>query len=360
MRLAILSSLDSPWSYGAIEAIAKAGAEVHAFQVAGKGYIDPNSPDWLDRIASFERHVATRTVIRGGPFKYVQMGSWLRNHFKTLRPDAVLSLYAGGLGLAAIRSKAPRTVLYAVGSDVLATRPPKAWATRRNLSMADLVVANGQYLAEQTKKLAPHAKVRELLLGVDTSVFVPSSKPPVPTMICTRGFSSVYNNLTILKALALLPDDLPEWRFQFVAGGPLVESHQEWAKANLSSTSLARVDFIGGLASQGVLRALQESSIFVSMSRSDGTATSLLEAMSCGLYPVLSDIPANRPWAKTLISPDDPVALAKALEEAIRHPGVQHPSGQEARERIVLEADSTNNMAELVKWIRDLPAKPHA
>lgn len=360
MKLAVLAALDSPWSYGAIEAIAKTGVEVHAFQIAGKGYIDPDSPEWRDRIDAFEKAVSTRSVIRGGAFKYSQMGTWLREHFQTLKPDAVLSLYAGGLGLAAVRSGAPRTILYAVGSDILGARPPKSWLTRGNLTRADLVVANGTYLAERTKLLAPKANVRELLLGIDTNVFTPGPPPAIPTMVCTRGFSPIYDNLTILKALALLPEDLPKWRFNFVAGGPLLNDHRDWAKSNLSQQALSRVTFMGGVASDGVLRALQSADIFVSMSRSDGTATSLLEALSCGLYPILSDIPANRPWAQTLISPNDPVALAKSMEQAIRSPELRKPNRHEARSSIIERADSNRNMQQLVHWIEALPVKQRA
>ncbi|MCC6686140.1 MAG: glycosyltransferase [Fimbriimonadaceae bacterium] len=351
MRLAVLAGLDSPWSYGAMEAIAKAGVEVHAFQVAGKGYVDTQAPAWQERISNFERVIATRTEVRGvGFLKYFQLGNWLNQHFRTLRPDAVLSLYAGGLGLAAIRARAPKVVLYAVGSDILSVKPPAGWITRRNLTQADLVVTNGEYLAERTKALAPKANVRNLLLGIDTKRYVPGhGDPTVSSFVCTRGFSPVYNNMMILRALARLPKDLPHWSFKFVAGGPLLEDHREWARVNMDQETYQRVTFLGGLASDGVLRALQESDYFVSMSKSDGTATSVLEALSCGLTPILSDIPANRPWSQHLVAVDDITRLALVMERMIREP--RTGTFPEARDLVVRTADAATNMRQLVNWI---------
>jgi glycosyltransferase involved in cell wall biosynthesis len=41
---------------------------------------------------------------------------------------------------------------------------------------------------------------------------------------------------------------------------------------------------------------LRSADIYVSTSLSDGTSVSLLEAMACGVFPIVTDIPGNRPW----------------------------------------------------------------
>ena len=41
---------------------------------------------------------------------------------------------------------------------------------------------------------------------------------------------------------------------------------------------------------------LREHHVYVSTSPHDTTSVSLLEAMACGLFPVVTDIPANREW----------------------------------------------------------------
>lgn len=41
---------------------------------------------------------------------------------------------------------------------------------------------------------------------------------------------------------------------------------------------------------------LYKNDVFISIPSSDSTSVSLLEAMCCGLFPIVSDLPANREW----------------------------------------------------------------
>jgi len=70
---------------------------------------------------------------------------------------------------------------------------------------------------------------------------------------------------------------------------------------------------------------LAEADIFVSTSLYDGTSVSLLEAMACGTFPIVTDIASNREWildgeTGSLFSGGDEILLAKKILEAIRTP----------------------------------------
>ena len=74
--------------------------------------------------------------------------------------------------------------------------------------------------------------------------------------------------------------------------------------------------------------------IYVSTARSDTTSVSLLEAMACGLFPVVTDIPANREWIDDghngrLFPAGDAAALGQALVGAWSEAGLRRA----ARER---------------------------
>ena len=84
------------------------------------------------------------------------------------------------------------------------------------------------------------------------------------------------------------------------------------------------VDFVGAVPHQKVAEYLQASQIYLSMSLSDGASTSLLEAMACGTFPIVSDIPANREWIVDgdngfLVSPLDPKKLAQQIMEVFNN-----------------------------------------
>ena len=67
---------------------------------------------------------------------------------------------------------------------------------------------------------------------------------------------------------------------------------------------------------------LSEADIYVSTSLHDGTSVSLLEAMAAGVFPIVTDIPANREWITDgengfLIPKDRETLLASRIIDAI-------------------------------------------
>ena len=361
MRLVVLAGSGSPWSYSAIEAIAATGIEVVVVHVPpgrGQAYIDPKNPAWAarkDRLRSIvaELHAPE---IGSGLLRYVRLGRWLKAYLRRHPGAGVLSLYGGGLALAGALSGAKRFAIYLVGSDVTALSVVESvvsdWVVRR----AHPVFANGDSLAEAAGRRHPGLKVTSLLLGVDTARFQPGAPAAEPVrFLCARGFHPVYNNEQILRALAELGEGEMDWEMVFTAGGDQLPSSIAWADENLPPEVRRRVRFLGGIGQDELLIELQNSHVFVSMSRSDGASTSLLEALSCGLFPILSDIPANRPWVADgeLIPLDQPSELAQAMTRALR----SRPFGPEVREarrqKIVQVADSTINMSRLVDQLRE-------
>jgi glycosyltransferase involved in cell wall biosynthesis len=74
-------------------------------------------------------------------------------------------------------------------------------------------------------------------------------------------------------------------------------------------------------------------------SRSEGTSISLLEAMSSGLCPVVTDVGGNRAvlgdqLTHRLVPADDPHALKAAWDDALRDPARRRSDASSARKRI--------------------------
>lgn len=81
-------------------------------------------------------------------------------------------------------------------------------------------------------------------------------------------------------------------------------------------------------------------SLFTMSSRSEGTSVSLLEAMSAGLCPVVTDVGGNRDvlgtaLAHRLVPPLNPGALAAAWDGALRDPARLAADGAAARARVL-------------------------
>ena len=106
---------------------------------------------------------------------------------------------------------------------------------------------------------------------------------------------------------------------------------------------------------------MRKAHIFASLSRSDGTSISLLEALACGLFPVLSDIPPNREWLDerahnaALVPLDQPETLAAALEQAILDGDLRRKAAVFNRDLVSQRADSHKIMSILASRLESMP-----
>ena len=106
------------------------------------------------------------------------------------------------------------------------------------------------------------------------------------------------------------------------------------------ATSLGVREGIHFLGWRDDIAALQHAfTLFTMGSRSEGTSVSLLEAMSAGLCPVVTDVGGNRAvlgssLAHQLIRPEDPKALARAWAQVLAGAERRTADGGSARRRV--------------------------
>ena len=210
-----------------------------------------------------------------------------------------------------------------MGSDVLLASGLQKHVSRVTLTAADAVVANGKFLATRTRELVPTANLTALYMGVDVERFSFSERSAgSPTFVCTRGFLGVYDNATIVRAFGGLGDVPSDIAIDFLSTGPLLAESIALADQLIPPSWRGRMVFSGGVSDSAIKDALQSASYYLSASLSDGASSSLLEAMACGLFPIISDIPANREWIThekngLLFPAGDDSALSACIGRAI-------------------------------------------
>ncbi|MGE5361137.1 MAG: glycosyltransferase family 4 protein [Bacteroidales bacterium] len=371
MKLLLCMSHTCPWSHSIAASLQAMGHEVHAFDFA---YAKPGGfasshtrgvasdlGEYRKAITSFHLHHSAAH----GSLRYVLAAPAFRRLAGRLRPDVVVSLGGGGYAWMVQLSGVRPYAVYVVGSEVLLASALARRINRRVLTSAAVVFANGEYLAERAREQAPSAIIHPLLIGVDVEKLPTAcfDRRPIQ-LVCNRGFAPVYNNEAIVRALGRLPATLPDFRMVFVSGGIRLAETIALADRILSPQLRAKVEFLGGVAYSQVLQTLAHSHIFLSMSRSDGTATSLLEGMACGLFPIVSDIPQNRPLVRpherngALVPLDDDNALASAIGRALGDPdGCRRAA---TRNRAIVEqlADARRNRRVLAEHLERVGAAP--
>jgi glycosyltransferase involved in cell wall biosynthesis len=165
---------------------------------------------------------------------------------------------------------------------------------------------------------------------------------------------------TLLQALALLPREL-NWRFEHIGGGG------ELSKLKVLAAELGlsgQITWKGALAQEEVLEHYRRADIFALACRiaangdRDGLPNVLVEASSQRL-PCISTSVSGVPELLVdgenglLVLPDDPAALADALETAIRNPALRQRLGDAAEMRVRGHFDYNASITQLSQLFED-------
>ena len=365
LRLVILMSASSPWSREVVRHLSALGVAVHVieFQPKGRprGYIDyargdrTAEPDGLDRDAASIHRVRTPGSL---PRRFASSVRSLRLIARECDADLILTLYGGSLAATAFLSRFRPYIVYVVGSDVLLATTLQKLVARITLTCSAAVLANGRHLARRVTGLAPRANVAPLYLGVDLADYSPTrEKPQRLSFVCTRGFLDVYDNATIVRALSLLRDVPADLTISFLSSGPLLAETERLADNLISPFWRDRVIFRGGTPHDQLRNIVKAGSFYLSASLSDGTSSSLLEAMASGLIPIVTDIPANREWIiheknGLLFSTGDHNGLAERIRRAIRHEPWMENARLANRKLVEERADANVSMRKLLAILR--------
>lgn len=228
------------------------------------------------------------------------------------RPDVVHGFEAYYNGLATAWSGPWPTVLTPWGKDVhhdAFKGPIWNWIIRRALRGVDLISTNDETMPEHLERafgISPD-KVRAFSWGVDRSVFRPRPDearalrvelglpPGAPVVLSPRRFDPYWGAETLMGALPEVLRARPDARAVILAvDGPaefIAAARRRVEEAGLSE----RVVWISARQSPDRMAALYSmADLFVSAPKSDLLAMTVLEAMACGCFPVLADLPAYR------------------------------------------------------------------
>lgn len=272
----------------------------------------------------------------GAPFpvsalRYASARGGVARESRAFRPDVTVAHFLPNYGFLAALSGARPLLLVCWGSDLLvnANRSPLHRARARfTLAHADLVHVDARVLAVAAAKLGtPDLRLWVRPWGVDVDSLAPSepwasrrARAPEVRILWTRALAPLYDPATFVRALGLLRQRGVPFRATIAGEGPLRQSLEALAQ-DVQVSGAVRFT---GWVDAGALRALyREHEIYVSLSRSDSTSQSLLEAMAAGLTPVITDIEGNREWVAhrregLLVQPGDSEAVACAIAEIAR------------------------------------------
>lgn len=235
------------------------------------------------------------------PFKFLisifQLKNLLKKNKYSLIHIQQISTAALMTVLTAKKTNIP-IVLTAWGSDVLLT-PHKGFFYRKMvkyvINNSNICTADAEYVMREIQKITnKDIPVKQIILSNIQNP--PDSLPEKEKIIYSnRLLKPIYRIDEIIFAFErfLQNSDDKDWQLIIAGEGDDKERLEYIVKNRLLENN---VKFVGWLSKDKNYEYYSKAKLYVSIPISDGTPTSLLEAMSSGCIPVVSDLPVYYEW----------------------------------------------------------------
>ncbi|HEX9659366.1 MAG TPA: glycosyltransferase family 4 protein [Rhodothermales bacterium] len=204
------------------------------------------------------------------------------------------------------------------------------------------VVGCSEAIVRRARFLAPGVTGRSTVIrhGLETPSVPPAALPvDDPRILCLGRLSHVKGFDVAFRAFASIARRFPRSRL-VIAGDGEQRATLEQLASELKIREL--VDFLGWIAPEDVPSVINTASLVVAPSRTEGFGLAALEAALMARPVVASDVDGlpevvRHEETGILVPPDDPVALAGALERLLLDPDGSRRMGSAARSRALAE-----------------------
>lgn len=301
---------------------------------------------WVVQDVSFARVYTMQTLrITNFPQCFTSNTIKIVSILKELDPQLVHLHVQHIYGAAVILSRYP-FLLTSWGAEVLSL--PHANAIIRSVARA--VARKARFVTVDAyclKKIwvkagVPQSKIKVIPFGVNLSTFNPDIhafpirenlgiKEDDIVVISTRALDNHHYNVEcLIRAIPLVIRKCQNAKFIIKGEGPLKAYFQNLTEKLKVSD---HVRFVGLTQHHEVAQYLAAANIYVSTPFIDTTSVSLLEAMACGLPPIVTDIEGNREWIKDgenglLFLPQNSEALAEKIIQLINDEDARRNFGE--------------------------------
>ena len=292
----------------------------------------------------------------------------LRIHLNCIKPHLVLGCMATKYGFYSALSGFKPFILIVWGSDILIA--PKRFFLFRfmakfTLKKADAVIVDSEVQRDAAIQLgcSPRKILKFPWFDLD-DVRVKTCRNKIreelgwrknPIIICLRRHDLIWGVQYFIEAIPQVISVLPECRFLILGKGQLSDRFKQRVK---ELKMQKYVKFLGQVSREDAIAYLNAADVYVSTSLSDGTSSSLLEAMTLGVAPIVTKIPGNTEWVKSgwngyLVPVKDSQSLAERIVPLVKNKELRHKIGQNALKTVKASVDWRKNS----KALRDLISK---
>ena len=238
------------------------------------------------------------------------------------------------------------------------------------LKKADVIAVHSNYLSKAVARLGFGKKTHLIKWGINLSRFTSGldasflrkklSLGDSPVVLSLRRFAPLYNIDTLIRAIPLVLQKIPEVKFILKDTGDAVPAYKESLKLLIEKLGVSEaIRFAGECSYNEIPLYFNLADIFVSIPSSDGMPLSVQEGMASGAIPVISDLEALKELITDgengLVVPiGDEEALAKAIIYLLSNPELREKIKVKNRLLIEKSYDQNKEMARMERLYEKL------
>lgn len=279
-------------------------------------------------------------------------------------PDMIIAERTTSYGfLAAISGKRPKAIAQQGITDLWPESSPLLFVKKimqiHAFKKADIIHAWGDIMVEHIQKNnVDMSKVMVLPKGIQLDLF--KFKENINTakinVVVTRSLEPEYKHDFILTAFSNLKKRNIPFHLTIIGDGTQFKKLKSLTK-DLQIDK--EVEFTGRLNNTLIPAFLADANFYISMPETEGVSASLFEAMACGCFPIVSDLPGNRIWIKQkengiLVDLEDKTSLVSALEWCFKENQITKKAIYQNRKFVEENMDYTINMKKIALAYHDL------
>lgn len=203
------------------------------------------------------------------------------------------------------------------------------------VNKADIVTSASKSVADKLNNLYG-VDVSEIVYnGIDTDFFNPlSNRNKERDYILYTGILDAQKGLTdLIKSLKIVCEEFPNIRLLLTGNGPF----ERYLKKMVNNLHLNNnVKFLGYVDKESLLSYYQNATIYVLPSYSEGFPTSILEAMSCGIPVIGTNVTGTSELIINnenglLVPPRNPERLAESIIYLLDNKNLRDKMGKNGR-----------------------------
>jgi glycosyltransferase involved in cell wall biosynthesis len=361
MKVCFIADAKSIHTQRFVKYFADSGHEVHVIshrkgKIDGKlHYIGPYKPP---------KAIGLRTITQ-----LIRIFFSTKKIIRRIRPDVLHALYIQDCGFFAALSNFHPFMLTVLGSDLL-VYPKRSsiykYITKYVLRKADKIHSVSEHITNKLIEMdVKHDKIVTIPIGVDTRRFNLDVEPLFKKkhmIISTRNLEPIYNLQMLINTIPYITEEINSVKIVIAGEGDQRAELMGLAKELHVSE---HIEFVGRIEHEEMPRWLASGEIYVSTSLSDSLHVSLLEAMACGSFPIVTDIAANRLWIANgkngyLVPTDEPKILAEKIVDAIENDELRRESKEKNFKIVCKRGDWLEGMVQMHMVYNELVQPRHS